>query len=104
MTITAAAIITLKKPPSYRIVKDGTLPVWSAFGMAGGDAMSITAFAELAETLDALHLDVGGALSIIGDLSINEWEGKDGTKRSGLKMVLSKAEPITAPLSRGAKP
>ncbi|MHB8180089.1 MAG: single-stranded DNA-binding protein [Acidobacteriaceae bacterium] len=97
MTITAACVITLKKSPSFKLVKEGTMAVWSAFGMSGTDALGITAFKSLAEELDALHLGEGDAVSVIGTLSLNTWEGKDGSQHSGLKMIASKAEAITPP-------
>ncbi|MCL5979782.1 MAG: single-stranded DNA-binding protein [Gammaproteobacteria bacterium] len=97
MTITAATTVILKKAPAYRLAKDGTLPVWSAFGMAGTDALGVTAFQSLAEELDAMNLGEGDALTVTGTISLNTWEGKDGTERSGLKIVASKAEVITPP-------
>ncbi|MHB8249068.1 MAG: single-stranded DNA-binding protein [Acidithiobacillus sp.] len=97
MTIIAACVITLKKAPTYRLVKDGTLPIWSAFGMAGTDALGIAAFKSLAEELDALHLGEGDAVIVTGTLCLNTWEGKDGTQHSGLKMIASKAEAIQPP-------
>ena len=97
MTITAACVITLKKSPTYRLAKGGTMPVWSGFGMAGTDAIGITAFKSLAEELDALHLSEGDAVTVTGTLSLNEWDGKDGSKRSGLRLVASKAEVIAPP-------
>jgi len=97
MTITAACVITLKKSPTYRLAKDGTMPVWSAFGMAGTDALGVTAFKSLAEELDALHLGEGDALTVTGTISLETWTGKDGIERSGLKIVASKAEAITPP-------
>ena len=97
MTIIAACVITLKKSPTYRLAKDGTMPVWAGFGMAGTDAVGITAFRSVAEELDALHLSEGDAITVTGTLSLNTWETKDGTERSGLKIVASKAEVITPP-------
>ena len=97
MTIIAACVITLKKSPTYRLAKDGTLPVWSGFGMAGTDALGITAFKSLAEELDALHLGEGDALNVVGTINLETWAGRDGTERSGLKIVASKAEAITPP-------
>ena len=97
MTIIAACVITLKKSPTYRLAKDGTLPIWSGFGMTGTDALGITAFKSLAEELDALHLGEGDALSVVGIINLETWAGRDGIERSGLKIVASKAEAITAP-------
>ena len=96
MTITAACVITLKKSPIYRLAKDGTMPVWSGFGMAGTDALGVTAFKSLAEELDALHLGEGDAITVTGTITLNTWEGKDGSQHSGLKMIASKAEAIIA--------
>ncbi len=96
MTITAACVITLKKSPTYRLAKDGTMPVWSGFGMAGTDALGVTAFKSLAEELDALHLGEGDAITVTGTITLNTWEGKDGSQHSGLKMIASKAEAIIA--------
>lgn len=97
MTIIAACVITLKKAPTYRLAKDGTMPVWSAFGMAGADALGITAFKTLAEELDALHLGEGDAITVTGTITLNTWDGKDGSQHSGLKMIASKAEAIAPP-------
>ncbi|OCX70057.1 hypothetical protein A6M27_12060 [Acidithiobacillus thiooxidans] len=97
MTIIAACVITLKKPPTYRLAKDGTMPVWSAFGMSGTDALGITAFKTLAEELDALHLGEGDAVTVTGTLSLNTWEDKAGNQHSGMKLIASKAEPVTPP-------
>ncbi|MEB8487286.1 MULTISPECIES: single-stranded DNA-binding protein [Acidithiobacillus] len=97
MTIIAACVITLKKSPAYRLAKEGTMPVWSGFGMSGTDAVGITAFRSVAEELDALHLGEGDAITVTGTLSLNTWEGKDGVEHSGLKIVASKAEVITPP-------
>lgn len=97
MTITAACVITLKKAPTFRLVKDGTMPVWSAFGMAGTDAVGITAFKSVAEELDALQLGEGSTIIVTGTLTLNEWEGKDGTQHSGLKIIASKVEAISPP-------
>ncbi len=44
-----------------------------------------------------MNLGEGDALTMTGTLSLNTWEGKDGTERSGLKIVASKAEAITPP-------
>ncbi|WP_264318524.1 hypothetical protein [Acidithiobacillus ferriphilus] len=41
MTIIAACVFTLKKSPTYRLAKDGTMPVWSAFGITGDQAYRI---------------------------------------------------------------
>ena len=100
MTITAACVITLKKPPTYRLAQDGKLPVWSGYGISGKDALSITAFRGLAEELEALQLGEGDALSVIGDVSLNNWVGKDGAEYFGLKLIVSKAEAITAPVPK----
>ncbi|MBW9249568.1 MAG: hypothetical protein GJU72_10960 [Acidithiobacillus ferriphilus] len=100
MTITAACVITLKKSPIYRLAKDGTMPVWSGFGMAGTDALGVTAFKSLAEELDALHLGEGDAITVTGTITLNTWEGKDGSQHSGLKMIASKAEAIAPPAPR----
>ena len=97
MTITAACVITLKKSPNYRLAKDGTMPVWSGFGMSGADALGITAFKTLAEELDALHLGEGDAITVTGTITLSTWEGKDGSQHSGLKMIASKADAIIAP-------
>ncbi len=97
MTIIAACVVTLKKPPTFKRVKDGTMPVWSAFGMSGTDALGITAFKGLAEELDALHLGEGDAVTVTGTLSLNTWEDKAGIQHSGLKMIASKAEAIAPP-------
>ena len=100
MTITAACVITLKKSPTYRLAKDGTMPVWSAFGMSGTDALGIAAFKSLAEELDALRLGEGDAITVTGTITLNTWEGKDGSQHSGLKMITSKAEAIAPPAPR----
>ena len=106
MTIIAACVITLKKSPSFRLAKDGTLPVWSGFGMAGADAVGITAFKSLAEELDAMNLGEGDALSVVGTINLETWAGRDGMEHSGLKIVASKAEAITppAPKRRASSP
>ena len=101
MTIIASCVITLKKAPTFKLVKEGTLPVWSAFGMSGTDALGVTAFKSLAEELDALHLGEGDALTVTGTINLETWAGRDGTERSGLKMIASKAEAITPPAPRG---
>jgi hypothetical protein len=41
MTIIAACVFTLKKSPTYRLAKDGTMSVWSAFGITGDQAYRI---------------------------------------------------------------
>ncbi|WP_123103932.1 hypothetical protein [Acidithiobacillus sulfuriphilus] len=104
MTIIAACVVTLKKPPSFKLAKDGTMPVWSGFGMAGTDALGITAFKSLAEELDALHLGEGDAVTVTGTISLNTWDGKDGTPHRGLKMIATKAEAITPPAPRTTNP
>lgn len=71
--------------------------VWSAFGVSGNDAIQITAFRELAEEINFGQLGEGDAISVVGSLSLNVWEGKDGTERSGLKLVISKDDPVAPP-------
>ena len=97
MTITAATTVILKKAPTFKMVKDNTMAVWPGFGMAGADALGITAFKSLAEELDALHLGEGDAITVTGTLSLNTWEDKSGVEHSGLKMIASKVEAIIAP-------
>ncbi|PKY10065.1 hypothetical protein B1757_12350 [Acidithiobacillus marinus] len=106
MTIIAACVITLKKAPTYRLAKDGTMPVWSAFGVSGNDAIQITAFRELAEQINFGMLGEGDAISVTGTLSLSTWEDKGGVERSGLKLIASKAEPVTppAPKRRASSP
>jgi single-strand DNA-binding protein len=105
MTISAACVITLKKSPTYRLAKDGAMPVWSGFGMSGSDAIQITAFRELAEEINFGRLGEGDAIIVTGTISLNTWTGKDGSQHSGLKMIVTKAEPLTppAPGRRGDK-
>jgi single-strand DNA-binding protein len=97
MTITAATTVILKKAPTFKMVKDNTMAVWSGFGMAGADALGITAFKTLAEELNALHLGEGDAITVTGTITLSTWEGKDGSQHSGLKMIASKADAIIAP-------
>ena len=104
MTIIAACVITLKKSPTYRLAKDGTMPVWSAFGVSGNDAIQITAFRELAEQINFGMLGEGDAISVTGTLSLNTWEDKAGNQHSGLKMIASKAEPVTPPAPKRGAP
>ncbi|AEK58637.1 hypothetical protein A5904_10055 [Acidithiobacillus caldus] len=95
--ITAACIVTLKRAPNFRMVKDGTLALWSAFGVAGQEGIQLVAFGELAEEIDFGRLGIGDALSVVGTISLDAWQAKDGTERTTLKLVISKADPITPP-------
>ncbi|MBU2763754.1 single-stranded DNA-binding protein [Acidithiobacillus caldus] len=95
--ITAACIATLKRAPNFRMVKDGTLALWSAFGAAGQDALQLVAFGDLAEEINFGDLGIGDALSVIGTISLDSWQAKDGTERTGLKLIISKADPISPP-------
>lgn len=95
--ITAACIVTLKRAPNFRMVKGGALALWSAFGVAGQDALQLVAFGDLAEEINFGDLGIGDALSVIGTISLDVWQTKDGTERTGLKLIISKADPISPP-------
>ncbi len=102
--ITAACIVTLKREPTFRLVKGDTLPLWSAFGVAGTEGVQLVAFGHLAEEIDFGSLGIGDAISVIGTLSLESWQAKDGTERTGLKLIISKADPIAPPEPKTRQP
>jgi len=98
--INAGLTATLNTTPTFRLVKNGELALWSCFARAGTDSVKLTAFGELAETLGERKLDVGDALVAVGKISLETWQGNDGGQRHALAIVSSKAEALAPPASK----
>jgi len=98
--INAALTATLNTTPTFRMVKNGELALWSCYARAGTDSVKLTAFSELAETLGERKLDVGDALVVVGRITLETWQDKDGEQRHALAIVLTKAEVLVAPASK----
>ena len=81
-------------------MKGGELPLWSCFAKAGQESVKLTAFGDLAEDLDQRGLGLGDVLTVHGRISLETWQGKDGTDRHALAIVMTRAEPLAAPEPR----
>ncbi len=102
--IAAACTCTIRKAPRYTLVRNGEMPVWSGFCLAGEQSITVTAFRSLAEELHAQGLTEGDSLTVHGKLTLEAWTDREGKERQTLKIVADKAEALQAPAPKQRAP